>query len=223
MEARESAVARAERMEKALRSSPDLHDSPHELAVVHLLRARGRDPPRRGSRRRRWRRSARFSPTATGSTRNDPGCTRLDARRALLLADIDARAHRPERPSLDRALTLAQLAVERNPRDADAHQVLADAERRLAALPSPAAEQAKHRATGIDACARGLAVNPNHPRLLAAKGALLLLEAHAAPDAAAKAESARQARDALRRAVELNPLLRREVGPLLDEAEHLGG
>ena len=66
-------------------------------------------------------------------------------------------------------------------------------------------------------------MNPNHPRLLATQGALLLLEARASQDAAAKAETARKARDALRRAVELNPLLRREVGTLLDEAERLSG
>ena len=94
-----------------------------------------------------------------------------------------------------------------------------------ASLPSrpPPPSRPSTAPKGFDACARGLAVNPNHPRLLAAKGALLLLEAHAAPDAATKAASAQKAREALRRAVELNPLLRREVGTLLDEAERLGG
>jgi hypothetical protein len=146
-----------------------------------------------------------------------------DARGALLLADVEVRAHRPERAALERARALGLLAVERGPRLADAYEVLAEAERRLAAIAAPPAEQAKHRAAGLDACTRGLAVNPNHPRLLATRGGLLLLEVRASQDGAAKAESARKARDAVRRAVELNPLLRREVGSMLDEAERLSG
>jgi hypothetical protein len=215
---REALSHAVEHFEKSRALFADGLGAHQALPAVHLLRAedashRGEDPAPA---------LAAFAEVLTDCYRvaaKDPVCTRADARRSLLLADIAARAHRPERPSLDRAAELARLAVDRNARDADNHQVLADAERRLAALPSPAAEQAKHRAAGLDACARGLAVNPNHPRLLATQGALLLLDARAAHDAAATAESAKKALAALRRAVELNPLLRREVGELLDEAE----
>src|SRR5262249_45442290 len=118
----------------------------------------------------------------------------------------------------DRALAVARLAAERNPESADAYEVLAGAERRLADAATSPADRAKHRAAGLDACARGAAVDPNQARLRATEGALLLGEAR---DTNAE-EGRGRARDALRRVLELNPLLRSEVQPLLDEAERLG-
>jgi serine/threonine-protein kinase len=136
----------------------------------------------------------------------------LDARRWLLIASLPAARWPTAGEPLTLARAAALLAVERTPRDADAQQVLAEVEQRLGHVPA-----------GLEACARGLAVNPNHPRLLATQGVLLLLEASAAKDPAAQAAIAGRARDGLLRALSLNPLLRREVSDTLDRAGHLAG
>lgn len=64
---------------------------------------------------------------------------------------------------------------------------------------------------------------PLLPALRATEGALSLLEARAAKDPAARQAAARRAREALGRAVSLNPLLRREAGEALEQAERLAG
>ncbi len=226
LDAREALGQALEHAQKANSLGPGEWGLSVWLAQVHVRRAedairRGEDPTPALDALGPLLAGCYQNDTTSGATSAE--CTLLDARRALVLADVDVRAHRPERASLERARALGQLAVERGPRSTDAYQRLADVERRLAALAAPPTEQAKHRAAGLDACTRGLALNPNHPRLLAAQGALLLLEARASQDGAARAESDRRAREALRRAVELNPLLHREVDPLLDEAARPGG
>jgi serine/threonine-protein kinase len=215
------ALSRAgENLEKAAGFLKNLENR-QRLGHVHLLRTedtlrRGEDP------------KAAFAALGdavadcyrAGAT--DPLCTLLDAQQALLVAGSEGKQRRPERPALERARSLAATAVDRNDHDADAHQVLAHAEERLAALAGPRAEQDKHRAAGLLSCARGLARNPNHPRLLGRRGALLLLQAHAIAETERPA-IALQARDALRRAVTLNPLLRREFGGAIAEAKLLAG
>jgi hypothetical protein len=102
----------------------------------------------------------------------DPMCSLLDARRALVVADLEAQAG-PVRPvTLAVARERAARAVEANPPDADAHEVLARAELRLASAPSAPTARAAHRDAGLGACAAGLAINPTHHGLLAAREAL---------------------------------------------------
>jgi hypothetical protein len=84
----------------------------------------------------------------------DPDCARVDAEGALLLARSVAE--------VTNARDLAAAAVARDPRSTDAALLLAEAERRLG-----------HARAGLEACALGLAVNPQHPGLLAARAALL--------------------------------------------------
>jgi serine/threonine-protein kinase len=214
-------LARAQQnLERAAGFSTNIENR-QRLAHVHLLRVREalrrRDDP---------------SPTLAllGQTlaecyrfgASDALCTLLDARRELLLAEIEASQRRAERPTLERARALAALAVKRNEHEADAYQVLAEAELRLGALEGPTNEQAKHQSAGLAACTGGLSRNPNHARLHATRGELLLQQAHAARGDDRPAQ-ARAARDALRRAFELNPLLRRPLGPSLDDAERLAG
>jgi hypothetical protein len=57
------------------------------------------------------------------------------------------------------------------------------------------------------------------PAAIATKGALHLLRAHIALKPADRAEAARLAEAALTEALNKNPFLKREYGPLLDEAQ----
>ncbi|MFO0588455.1 MAG: serine/threonine-protein kinase [Polyangiaceae bacterium] len=101
----------------------------------------------------------------------DPMCSLLDARRALLIAELEAAAGGAKKATLESARDKAARAVDANPPDADAHEALAEAERRLAEAERGAARTA-HRDAGLRACDAGLAVNPTHKGLLAAKAAL---------------------------------------------------
>ncbi|HRI68252.1 MAG TPA: protein kinase, partial [Polyangium sp.] len=145
----------------------------------------------------------------------DTWCTLFDARRALLEADVVAANHGPEKPALEKALNLALLATERDPRNADTFQLLADVERHLAKSES---EGDKHRRAGIDACAKGMALNPHNPRLLLTCGLLHLLVAQSAKD---KASSADKAREMLENAAQLNPLLADATEKPLREAQRM--
>jgi hypothetical protein len=193
-------------------------ENKQRLAFVHLLRTtdaihRGGDPgPALGA----------LGAALEGCYRvasADPVCSLLDARRQVLIADLDTTEPRG-RAALDRARVAARLAVDRDPREADTHHALAEVERRLAALPGSPEDQAKHRAAGLEACARGLAINPHHARLHATRGALLLQGARAASERD-RVAAANAARDAFREAFRLNPLLRREAGQAPDEADRL--
>ena len=187
------------------------------LAALHLLRARvamerGEDPaPALGEIDRVLEDCYRLDA-------RDPSCALTDARRALLTVELAPAARRIE--AARRALSLARAAVQHNPRDADARQVLAEAERRLVTL-APAGERAAHLEAGIAACVAGLGDNRRHPRLHATLGALRLLALRDTGPSAARIEAARRARDALREAAALNPLLSREVAPLVAEADRL--
>jgi serine/threonine-protein kinase len=153
---------------------------------------------------------------------SDPLCTQFDAASQIFAAELEGMEARPARPALERARALAALAVSRNERDADAYQLLAEAEQQLSTLGATPAEQRRHHAAGLLACARGLALKRNHPHLLAVKGELLLGRARAAAEED-RAALAGEAREALRRAFALNPLLRRTAGSALDEAVRLAG
>lgn len=145
----------------------------------------------------------------------DTWCSLLDARRALLEADIAAGYHGPEKPMLEKALQKALLAQERDTLNADTFQVLADVERHWAQSESGGDN---HRRAGIAACVRGMALNPNNPRLLLTCGLLHLLAAQSVKD---KAASARKAREMLEKAAQLNPLLVDETEKPLREAKRM--
>jgi hypothetical protein len=73
-------------------------------------------------------------------------------------------------------------------------------------------------AAGLAMAAKALALNPCMARALATRGALLLLRARSAGEPEARHEAARRAEEALSAAVRENPLLARELGPLLRQA-----
>jgi len=102
-----------------------------------------------------------------------PMCALVDARRALLRVDREgARGGVPRSQTLAWARERAAFAVDANPPDADAHEALAQAERRLALWATSQDERDEHRAAGLAACAAGLAVNPRQRDLLAAQAEL---------------------------------------------------
>jgi serine/threonine-protein kinase len=72
---------------------------------------------------------------------------------------------------------------------------------------------------GLAKAERSLSINPGMPAVIATSGALHLLRAHIAPKPADRALAARRAEAALAEALTKNPFLKREFGPLLEEAQ----
>ncbi|MDI3282548.1 serine/threonine-protein kinase [Polyangium sp. 15x6] len=75
--------------------------------------------------------------------------------------------------------------------------------------------------TGLEMADKALAIHPTMATALASKGALSLLRARATRDAKARTQSAREAKASLEAALRENPLLARERGAALKEAERL--
>jgi hypothetical protein len=82
-------------------------------------------------------------------------------------------------------------------------------------------DQAKHLKAGRVACEKGLAINPNHPRLLLVCGGLGVLEARS-QTGQTRVETIKKATETLEKAATLNPLLRRDVDAFVAEAKRLG-
>ncbi|MDI1477267.1 serine/threonine-protein kinase [Polyangium sp. y55x31] len=74
---------------------------------------------------------------------------------------------------------------------------------------------------GLVMAEKALAIHPNMATALAAKGALSLLRARAARDAKARTLAAREAKASLEAALRENPLLARERGAAVKEAERM--
>ena len=150
-------------------------------AALRLLRVREADRRLRDAARRAEEIPgllAAFEQVLTECYRlseRDPMCSLLDARRALVVADFEGSAGAARQKALDGVRERAARAVEANPPDADAHEVLAQAELRLATAARTGAARGAHRDAGLGACAAGLAVNPTHRGLLAAREALRAL------------------------------------------------
>jgi serine/threonine-protein kinase len=131
----------------------------------------------------------------------------------LTAARWSARQGRSPLPELDRADACLLLARRQNPNDPDVPQVQAETQWRRAewlrgaGRPADGALQA-----GLDRAGEALAVNPHHARALAVRGRLLLLRALGTADGGGRAELERRARESLRQAFGLNPLLPREYG-----------
>jgi tetratricopeptide (TPR) repeat protein len=105
----------------------------------------------------------------------DPMCSLLDARRVLLAAELEAESGVVPSKTLELAREHAARAVAANPPDADAREVLAQAELRLAQAARAPAARAAHRDAGLATCVAGLGVNPTHRGLLAVQEALRAL------------------------------------------------
>lgn len=119
---------------------------------------------------------------------------------------------------LQRALTEAQRAVELLPAYYQTHLELAGVHWRLAETQAPGAART-HVAEGLKHVERVLQLDPAMAQAYALRGGLLLAQARRAGEVAERRELLLQARAALARAIELNPLLRGEYEAPLREAQ----
>ncbi|WP_257978931.1 serine/threonine-protein kinase [Corallococcus exiguus] len=143
-------------------------------------------------------------------------CQVLRTRLALVEADWARRSGRPGLRHLQLARAEARRAVEIHPYN-ESHQVLASACLRLAQAVSPS-EAPGFISEGLAQVELALTLDPKLASAHAVRGGLRLLQARLASGAQARAEWLRQARESLSRALELQPLLRREYEEALREA-----
>ncbi|MCY1023798.1 protein kinase domain-containing protein [Pyxidicoccus sp. MSG2] len=152
--------------------------------------------------------------------RNDAGCVDcrvVSARLSMVEAAWAKRRGRPGVPLLQQALAEARQAVELYPYY-EAHQELARVYWHLAEE-QPASAALESIARGEEQVGLALKLDPALAQAHAIRGGLLLTRARLERQAATRMETLRQARAALVRAVELNPLLRREYEEPLREVE----
>jgi serine/threonine-protein kinase len=141
----------------------------------------------------------------------------LSARLALAEAAWAKRRGRPELPFLQQALAEARRALAVYAYS-DTHQQLAGALWRLAEAQPP--DKARPSITeGLTQVDLALQRAPDSANAHALRGALLLSRARTVREAAERLDTVRQARASLARALEINPLLRREYEAPLREAE----
>ncbi len=149
----------------------------------------------------------------------DAACSDCEIERArveLVAAAWDQRQGR-RGTALLQALNAARRAVALYPYY-EAHQQLANVYWRLAET-SPPGEARTAVTEGLKQVALALQLDPGLAQAHAIRGGLLLVRARQEPNAEARRELLVQARAALSRAVELNPLLRREYAAPLRQAE----
>lgn len=154
----------------------------------------------------------------------DPLVALAQGQLELLNARVEAAKKRPAQPALTAALSALTRARSLNAPPTPTLTSIAEAHQRIAEWTvtqrrSPERSINAGRAAIEDA----RRIDPSLPSLDALDGALLLIEARAKKDEAAKAEVARRAINALTKALAANPLLKRAYAPLLHEAEALAG
>ncbi|NMO14271.1 protein kinase [Pyxidicoccus fallax] len=154
--------------------------------------------------------------------RLDPRCVdcRVEgARLALAEADWAKRSARGELPHLRRAFAEARRAVELHAYN-ESHEVLARVSWRLAEV-LPRGEASAALTQGLEQVALALRLDPRSAHAHATHGRLLLARARLLDEKSQRGDTALRARDALARALELNPLLQRELEAPAREAEAL--
>ena len=177
----------------------------HELAALQAQRE-GEDPRAALEAGRR---------ALADAYRLDPGCVDcrvVSARMGLTEAAWAKRRGRASQALLQAALTDALRAVELYPHG-EGYRVLARVYLALAEGPVPGAVE-----RGLAQVEKALRLQPDLAQAHAVLGSLLWMRARTEGDMRAL-ETARQARAALARAVELNPLLMREYGARVSELD----
>ncbi|HLL82975.1 MAG TPA: protein kinase [Longimicrobium sp.] len=191
------------------------HRATGHLLEAHLAVRENRDP---GAA------AAAGQQALAEATRIDAGCADcriLSARLALAEADWARRQGQAALPQLRRALAEGRRAVALYPYY-ESHQELARACWKLAQA-LPPGEAAATVTEGLTHVERALKFDANLAQAHAIRGGLLLLRARAVREAAARLDTTQQARAAFARALELNPLLRRELEDVSRELEVLTG
>jgi serine/threonine-protein kinase len=184
----------------------------HLLSVDHTMR-KGRDPSAALEAGRR---------AVAEVYRHEPACIDcrvVSARLGLAEAAWAKRRGRTVLPLLQQALAEARRAVELYPYY-EAHQELARVHWRLAEAQPPGGVH-PHVQEGLAQVELALRLDPGLAHAHAIRGGLLLARARTMREAAGRLDLVRQARAALTRALELNPLLEREYAKPVREAESL--
>ncbi len=200
----ERVLAHLERSRAANASSGQtalLRAHAHLLVASHALRSGGAPRPALEAAR------AALAEAQRGAV-DCADCRVVGARWHSLDAALALREGRPAAPALRRALAEARRAVELYPY-ADAHEELARACLRLAGS-LPAGEAAALLDEGERQIDRALALDPGLATAHAVRGALLLARSRSTAAPERKPELAREARAALDRALEFNPLVERD-------------
>jgi serine/threonine-protein kinase len=185
----------------------------HLLVALQEMRA-GRDPSAALEAGRQALKSAyQYSP-------NWGHCWVTGARMELVAAEWEQRQGRPGVSFLQQASDKARHAVKLD-NSAEAHQELARVSWRLArAWPPDRALAALGE--GLAQVERALELDPGLAPAHAIRGGLLLARARTARKATERRDTVLQARASFARAVEINPLLRREYEEPMREVEELG-
>jgi hypothetical protein len=153
---------------------------------------------------------------------DDVRCRTLNAQLEWLRADWLAQQAKPFALLLQDALRKAELATQSPEKHPEAFRVLAETRLRLAnAESTPPAARARHVADGLASLERLFAINPNHAAGWGTQGALLLVRARQAKDAADKKSAAAAAAAAIARALGHEPLLKSTYAALQAEAGQL--
>jgi hypothetical protein len=149
------------------------------------------------------------------------------SRTALIAGRWEARQGRDPGAAFQAAEADLQHAEQLNPASPEVHLAQALVDRHRAAW-SLAGGHRPDRArreiqSGLGHVTEALATNPGEPLVLAEQGMLQSLAARSETDPTRRRDQARRAVASLTRAIELNPLLRREYGAALAEAAGLAG
>ncbi len=182
------------------------------VAAVHALRGDGDPRPALEAARKALAETYRADEKCAD-------CRVLSAQLDLTEADFAKRQGRAALPYLQKALDEAQRAVKMLAYY-ESHQELARVHWRLAET-QPRGEALSHVTEGLAQVEQALRLDPSLPQAHAIRGGLLLVGARSAREAAERLDAARGAQAALARALELNPLLRREFADQMREAELL--
>lgn len=146
-------------------------------------------------------------------------CRLVGSKLDLAEAAWAKRSGRPVLPLLQRALSEARRAVEMYPYF-ETHLQLARVHARLVET-LPPGEASTSLTEGLAQAEKALQLDPNLAPAHAVRGGLLLARARTMREAARRLDTLREARAELARALELNPLLRREYEETVREAESL--
>jgi len=148
---------------------------------------------------------------------------RLAAAAATLEARWRAQAGQDPVPALARSRSTLEKAVAIGPKDAGAYAAWADRCRWAAEWRRSRGQSADAEITeGLERAQRALELVPSLADAMAARGALLRLRAETIASPGARRAAALEARESLRRALELNAHLRRAWEPELRRADALG-
>lgn len=216
-----SAIRAIESLDRALALDPDDPTTCDEKAAVLLVSARDEmnrklSPlPRIGRARDLLTKALAVDPKMTSALQHVCVATMTAAEwRAGRGVAVEAE--------LDEARRAIDAAIAGNPRDAVSDMIAA----RLCLLRvrvGPVSERGKEIDRGLEFAEKAFALNGQLAEAIALKGALRWLAAIAEQEPGRRSEAARASVEMLGTAIRLNPLLEREFGPILEEANRAAG